>query len=131
MAETSGTDEPMERREKAYLFGVGAWGGFVVAFVIGLVILVAGFGGSNAPEPAELSLDDGARIFQQNCAACHGAGGEGLIGPQLAGRVETVYPDIADQIAVITAGRNNMPSFASQLSEAEIDAVARYERQGL
>jgi mono/diheme cytochrome c family protein len=72
---------------------------------------------------------DGASVFGDNCAVCHGGDGSGGIGPRLAGgRVVTVYPDPADQIAVVTNGRDGMPAFADTLSEDEIAAVVEYTR---
>jgi mono/diheme cytochrome c family protein len=72
---------------------------------------------------------DGAAVFGDNCARCHGGDGSGGIGPRLAGgRVVAVYPDPADQIAVVTDGRGGMPSFAGQLTEEEIAAVVEYTR---
>ena len=72
---------------------------------------------------------DGATVFGDNCAVCHGGDGSGGIGPRLAGgRVVTVYPDPADQIAVVTTGRGGMPAFGEQLSEEEIAAVVDYTR---
>jgi mono/diheme cytochrome c family protein len=58
--------------------------------------------------------------------------GQGGIGPQLAdGRVVDRYPNIEDQIAVVTNGRGVMPSFGGALSVAEIREVVRYEREVL
>ena len=61
-------------------------------------------------------------------AAFMGGGGAG---PKLAGRMEDVYPDIADQIAVIANGRGSMPAFGSALTPEQIEAVAKYEREVL
>jgi mono/diheme cytochrome c family protein len=47
------------------------------------------------------------------------------------GRVVDRYPDIEDQIAVVTNGRGVMPSFGGALSVAEIREVVRYEREVL
>jgi mono/diheme cytochrome c family protein len=83
--------------------------------------------GAQADDPV---LRRGRSVFVANCARCHGNAGEGGIGPQLAdGRVVDRYPDIEDQIAVVTNGRGAMPSFDGALSAAEIRAVVRYERE--
>jgi mono/diheme cytochrome c family protein len=72
---------------------------------------------------------DGALIFGERCAGCHGGDGSGGIGPRLAGgRVVAVYPDPADEIAVVTNGRGGMPAFGERLSAAEIAAVVDYTR---
>lgn len=72
---------------------------------------------------------DGAAVYSGRCASCHGATGGGGSGPALAGgRLLEVYPDPADQVAVVTNGRNGMPAFSSRLSPEEIDAVVEYTR---
>ncbi len=68
-------------------------------------------------------------LFGDNCAACHGAGGTGVIGlfPNLAdddwlwgGKVEEIEQ-------TIRAGRTGfMPAFKDALSDAQIDDVAGY-----
>jgi mono/diheme cytochrome c family protein len=104
-----------------------------VAAVITIVLLFA-----NSPEQAPAAPAaaveaaggvDGATVFGDNCATCHGGDGSGGIGPRLAGgRVVTVYPDPADQIAVVTNGRAGMPAFGRKLTEEEIRAVVEYTR---
>jgi mono/diheme cytochrome c family protein len=72
---------------------------------------------------------DGAAIFGQRCAGCHGGDGSGGIGPRLAGgRVVADFPDPQDQIAVVTNGRGRMPAFGERLSPEEIAAVVEYTR---
>jgi mono/diheme cytochrome c family protein len=39
-----------------------------------------------------------------------------------------VYPDAADEIAVVTNGRGGMPAFSERLSAEEIAAVVDYTR---
>jgi mono/diheme cytochrome c family protein len=97
----------------------------------------------------------GAQIFQQaGCVNCHGAQGQGGVGPQLAGgQVSKTFPNQADQEAFVHTGSSGikgqpygdpareggqhiaksggMPSFAGQLTDEEITAVVTYEREGL
>jgi mono/diheme cytochrome c family protein len=71
-----------------------------------------------------------ADSYEQHCSTCHGLQGEGQLGPQLGdGAVVEKYPDIDDQIAVITNGRNQMPPFGQSLSDAEIRRIAEYTRE--
>jgi len=103
----------------------------VVAVVAALVwgfMLVANEPGGGA---AAHGGSPGAAIFASNCAKCHGADGAGLIGPQLAGTVVEKYPDVADQIAVVTSGRKGMPSFNGVLSDKQIQQVVEYTRTDL
>jgi len=72
---------------------------------------------------------DGAAIFGDRCAGCHGGDGSGGIGSRLAGgRVLERFPNAADQIAVVTAGRGGMPAFSGKLTDDEIAAVVDYTR---
>jgi mono/diheme cytochrome c family protein len=72
---------------------------------------------------------DGAAIFGQRCAGCHGGDGSGGIGPRLAGgRVVADFPDQQQQIAFVTNGQDGMPAFGERLSPEEIAAVVDYTR---
>jgi mono/diheme cytochrome c family protein len=90
----------------------------------------------SGPPPADESAADdpvieadGAGVFSERCASCHGSDGGGSVGPQLSdGRVVERFPDVADQIEVVRDGRGAMPSFEDRLSEAEIEAVVEYTR---
>lgn len=115
-----------------------------LAVVCAVVFVVALF--ANEPEPVrradtatqdeadgggdgEAVTVDGAAVFSERCASCHGATGDGANGPKLSdGQAVEQFPDIADQIAVVTDGRGGMPSFDSRLTEAEIEAVVEYTR---
>ncbi len=69
--------------------------------------------------------NSGEEIFQQ-CAACHGNEGQGGIGPALAGNQNLESADY--HISRILNGGAGMPAFRDQLSDAQIAAVATYER---
>ncbi len=72
---------------------------------------------------------DGAAIFDQRCAGCHGGDGSGGIGPRLAGgRVVADFPDPQQQITFVTNGQGGMPAFGTRLSPDEIAAVVDYTR---
>ena len=89
----------------------------------------------SAPPPAAATAEggvDGAAVFADNCAGCHGADGGGGVGPALAGgAVVESLPDEADQVAVIAGGRGGMPAFGGRLSDEEIQAVTAYTRNQL
>ena len=72
---------------------------------------------------------DGSAVFSDSCATCHGADGGGISGPPLKdGLVVANFPDIEDQITVVTDGRGPMPAFGDRLSADEIRAVVEYTR---
>jgi mono/diheme cytochrome c family protein len=76
-------------------------------------------------------LAGGPEIYDQRCASCHGNEGQGGQGPRLAGTVVVNYPDVAEQIDLVTDGRNGMPPFAMTLTDDEIAAVVSFTRFGL
>jgi mono/diheme cytochrome c family protein len=77
-------------------------------------------------------LVQGRDLYQANCVQCHGGSGGGGRGPQLNGGAALVsYPDIADQIALVTDGKGGMPAYGDRLEPAEIEAVVRYTREVL
>ena len=84
----------------------------------------SGGGGSAAPS-------SGAEIYSSNCATCHGATGQGSVGPRLADVSVGRYPEAADEIAVVASGRNGMPSFSGRLSADQIREVVEYTRSDL
>lgn len=67
------------------------------------------------------SQDTGPAIYT-NCSACHGAMGEGSLGPALAANAKLAATDYV--VAFILNGSGTMPSFREQLSDAEIASVA-------
>ena len=91
-------------------------------------------GGGAAPANANANATgttvvSGADVFANRCSSCHGDDGGGGLGPQLSGgKMKARFPDIADQIKVITDGRGGMPGFEGKLTDEQIRAVAEYER---
>jgi mono/diheme cytochrome c family protein len=82
-------------------------------------------GRSTSPPRRSASRSSGrAQIFQANCASCHDA--------RLAAQVTRDFPNIDDEIALVTNGRasalETMPSFAGVLTTAQIRAVVEYTR---
>ena len=77
----------------------------------------AGGGGGDAA--------DGKAIFASSCASCHtlaAAGSNGTIGPNL----DEAKPALELAVDRVTNGQGVMPSFKDQLSEAQIQAVAKF-----
>lgn len=75
---------------------------------------------------------DGAALFGQRCASCHGGDGSGGLGPRLAGgRVVAQFPDPQDQVDVVINGRGGMPGFGGRLTDEEIAAIVAYTRSTL
>ena len=100
-------------------------------------------------------LELGQETYQTNCSGCHGGGGEGGTGRPLANQVLLTFPNKADHLAWVhngspaagtpygaadrpggqhvsqTGGFGAMPAFAGTLTDEEIAAVVRYEREVL
>ncbi len=79
----------------------------------------------DAAVDGELAAGGGALgepVFAANCAACHGASGEGGVGPALAGRSLSA----SAVTSVVESGRGAMPSFSGTLTRDEVQAVAAY-----
>lgn len=66
--------------------------------------------------------DAGAETFASICAPCHGAAGEGAIGPRLQGRA--MAP--AEFRAAVLYGQRSMPGFAAAISEEDVGALYQY-----
>ncbi len=67
---------------------------------------------------------NGATLYADNCALCHGDDGEGGVGGQLAGQVS---PDDESQIVlIILDGAGTMPSWEDYFSEQEVADVTAY-----
>ena len=74
------------------------------------------------------TLASGKEIFDKNCAACHGFGGEGLVGPNFTdeywihgGGIKNIYRTIVDGVPA-----KGMISWKSQLSPNQIQEVGSY-----
>jgi mono/diheme cytochrome c family protein len=89
-----------------------------------LCVLLAVIAICFAPLPA--SAEDGAAIYKAKCAGCHGAEGQGKMGPALKGT--SLSAD--DIVALLTKGNDakKMPHKKplSSVSDADAKAVADY-----
>jgi cytochrome c oxidase subunit 2 len=77
-------------------------------------------------------LAKGEKVYAQ-CAACHGAKGEGVATfPKLTGGKITTGP-VAEHIKIVLKGKPGtaMQAFGGQMSDADIAAVVTYERNAL
>ena len=99
-------------------------GAAAAAIVFVIMLFAAGSGGGG-------SASAGAQIFSANCARCHGVDGGGGLGPALANVVAEKYPDIEDQIGVVTGGKGTMPAFGNELTKEQIREVVEYTRTEL
>jgi mono/diheme cytochrome c family protein len=121
------------------LVGLPLWG----------LIYIGAFGARNVNNKDPVIV--GGSIFAANCSSCHGANGEGGVGPKLnGGEVVQEWPKLADHITWVHTGgapfvggtigalhipvpaNNVMPPFGTDhggiLSDLQIQQVVCYER---
>jgi mono/diheme cytochrome c family protein len=109
-------------------------------------IVYLGAFGSRAKVASNSPVTVGAGIYTSiGCAGCHGANGEGGVGPQLNnGAVLKQWPNLQDHInwvhtggathigqtigGVVVTASNAMPAFNGVLKDTEIADVVCYER---
>ncbi|MEA5568336.1 cytochrome c6 PetJ [Anabaena sp. UHCC 0399] len=103
----------------------------IVLLILFVAIAILKLTFTNPVLAAEIS--PGAKIFQNNCAACHIGGGNILISHKTLQREAlSKYLDnyntdsIQAIIHQVENGKNAMPAFKKKLSEQEILAVAAY-----
>ena len=80
------------------------------------------------PLTDETRLEDGAKIFANNCAVCHLAEGQGLVGPNLTDNYwihGDSYDDVKNTIVNGVIAKGMIP-WKNQLSKKKIDNVTSY-----
>ena len=70
----------------------------------------------------------GAEVFRVQCAACHGAQGEGGSGPALSEGIYGIGDRDEDLRQIVMRGRDVMPGFRNTLGEESIWQVITYVR---
>jgi ubiquinol-cytochrome c reductase cytochrome c subunit len=73
------------------------------------------------PGPPPAGAQDGGSIYEQNCQSCHGAQGEGGVGPSL--QDQDSVEAVAQQVRV---GGGGMPAFEGVLTDQQISEVATF-----
>lgn len=73
-------------------------------------------------------VSSGKEVFSTNCAPCHGAHGEGVVGPNLADKFWLNGGKPVDVVRVITKGvpAKGMVAWENILSPGKIEAVAAF-----
>jgi mono/diheme cytochrome c family protein len=123
--------------------------GLIAAVIAGLAVLGITFGvaaivratqpqappvamvaGSKTPAPAQITagpqaalVTHGQGFYAQSCASCHGAKGEGNIGPSLQNTDQT-DDQISQKIQYGISGA--MPAFGSKYNGQDIKAITAY-----
>lgn len=134
----NGRTGPLSVNGRTFNARMPTWNGQLTdADIAAVATYVRSAWGNTAPPVTEqevvaagtpVSVEVGASIFAKNCAACHGTGGTGGIGPALAGNPHVNIADPTRMLITILQGRNVMPSWRGQLSASDIAAVATFIR---
>lgn len=107
----------------------------IAVALLGALVLAACGGGTSSDvtkvrDPASVAA--GKDLYEANCAACHGSdldGGRVPDGPQAPSLSSKTGPDDAVLIEIVKRGRGvYMPTFGTQLKEAEIASIIDYVR---
>jgi mono/diheme cytochrome c family protein len=87
---------------------------------------------TSSPASGGAAVVNGAAIFDQQCARCHGDKGEGGVGPKLNGGSVTRRFATADaELVIVKGGEGGMPAFGNRLSPDELKAVVDFTRTQL
>lgn len=83
------------------------------------------------PDPELLAalIEEGEDVYGTQCAGCHGAEGDGAVGPSFIGNSFLEFS--SSVVGIILAGledHGGMPAFASQLNDRQVSAVGTYIR---
>jgi len=125
-------NKKVRRRKKS----TGRIPGWIWLLAFGGILVVLGIGAALRPAggPAEVAvaspevLAQGEKIYNETCAACHGAEGEGNVGPALNGSMHS-WHHMDDQLrSIILDGKPGtaMVGHRGHLTEEEVDAVISY-----
>ncbi|HEX4264295.1 MAG TPA: c-type cytochrome [Verrucomicrobiae bacterium] len=71
-------------------------------------------------------LEQGRRLFERNCASCHGLNGEGAKGPTLAQPSLPRASNYESLLRIITGGINGTEMPSAHLERKDIELVAKY-----
>ena len=135
------TEQKTDGSVTATSFTRGAqWPVFYLAICLSGGLLGAGLGSAATaaatamPARAAAADDAGKMTFEANCSVCHGEDGSGdtpigmsLMIPDLRSDDVQKLSD-AELIAIVTNGKDPMPSFKDKLSADEIKGVIAYVR---
>lgn len=80
------------------------------------------------PGPSSDPVARGRSLYLSSCAACHGAAGQGQVGPPLDATAEPGRMTDAHVAELITRGSLRMPPVGAAWSDEDVEAVGAYLR---
>ena len=88
----------------------------------------AWYEGEAEAQAAGRSDEFGAETYAAACAKCHGLGGDGDIGPKLAGNQLLADAEAIEK--VVREGRGTMPPVGKDWEERQMTALTEYLEKG-
>jgi cytochrome c551 len=104
----------------------------IAPVIVAAALVAAACGGGDEPAGTTAAptgpVAVGMRVYEGNCATCHGDDLSGKVGPALgAGSAATAMPD--DELELqIRKGGNGMPGWDGLIPDEDIEAVIAYLR---
>jgi mono/diheme cytochrome c family protein len=97
-----------------------------------VAVLLGAFALASTAAAADPEL--GKKVYEKNCAGCHGADGKG--DAQMEQTLNVKIPALAvaatknnsELLKAVSEGKKPMPSFAKRLSKDELAAVVQYAK---
>jgi len=102
-----------------------------LGFFLGVSVFLFGWTAASAQRDNQAQVEEGARLYAENCAVCHGEDGQGRVGATLAKDWPSIRPDLQVQTTIENGVAGSpMPAWSQAnggpLSSAEIEAIAAY-----
>ena len=92
-------------------------------------IASGGTGAGATPADGTSAQVSGQQLFAANCATCHGAGGQGGVGPALVGNPRA--QNAANVASIVRFGRGSMPGFGAILEEGHLQQIVEFVTEDL
>ena len=107
---------------------IGYRKGNKILATLAFLLIVAAYGlaemSVKSPSVVATTSLDGKELYTTNCVKCHGADGKaGVMG---AADLSALQADNASIINTIKNGKNSMPAYGANLSDAQIKALSDY-----
>lgn len=105
--------------------------GLSLALLVTITFLAFGSRYVSAQTSGDDQTEQGARLYAENCAVCHGADGQGRVGATLAKDWPSIRPDLRVKTTIENGVAGSpMPAWGQSnggpLNESEIDALVAY-----
>ena len=102
-----------------------------LALLLSIFILIVGQINVLAQTPDQDKLEQGARLYAENCVVCHGPNGEGRVGATLAKNWPSIRPDLTVETIIENGVQGSpMPAWSQEnggpLNQEQIDALVFY-----